>query len=114
MTAYPGGERRATTRFKVGNTTVVLIEGVRHVVRIRDVSYGGLGVLSGAQPPVGSEVVLDADGRFPVDGKVVRLLDGGFAVSLEKNENAAKFALRSILPKEDVSQIDDSASEGGE
>lgn len=90
-------EKRRTTRIKVGATTSATIDGMTYVVRIDDVSYGGVGLLSDMRPELGSTVSLTANDGDIIEGKVVRHTDDGFALNLDFSEKSASYALKNIL-----------------
>ncbi len=59
---------------------ILKIEGDReHVVKLIDVSVSGAAISTAAKPAVGTKVVLGQ-----TSGHVVRMFDGGFAVSFDK------------------------------
>lgn len=89
-------EKRRTTRFNVGRTTVATIGGVTHVVQVLDVSYGGLQIATTEKPEVGSKISLDDGEGNVIKGRIVRHTPKGLALQLEFDETSATYALKSI------------------
>lgn len=89
-------ERRRTTRFNVGRTTVATIAGVTHVVQVIDVSYGGLQVATTERPEVGTRISLDDGEGNMIKGRVVRHTPKGLALHVDFDESSATYALKSI------------------
>lgn len=89
-------ERRKTTRFNVGRTTIATIDGVTHVVRVIDVSYGGLQIATTEKPEVGTRISLDDGEGNVIRGRIVRHTPSGVALQLDFDESSATYALKSI------------------
>lgn len=89
-------ERRRTTRFNVGRTTVATIAGVTHVVQVIDVSYGGLQIATTEKPEVGTKIALDDGEGNVIKGRVVRHTPSGVALHVDFDESSATYALKSI------------------
>ncbi len=89
-------ERRKTTRFNVGRTTIATIDGVTHVVQVIDVSYGGLQIATTEKPEVGTRISLDDGEGNVIRGRIVRHTPSGVALQLDLDESSATYALKSI------------------
>jgi hypothetical protein len=89
-------ERRRTTRFNVGRTTIATISGVTHVVQVIDVSYGGLQLATTEKPELGTRISLDDGEGNVIKGRIVRHTPSGVALQLDLNESSATYALKSI------------------
>ena len=89
-------ERRRTTRFNVGRTTIATIAGVTHVVQVIDVSYGGLQIATTEKPEAGTRISLDDGEGNVIKGRVVRHTPDGVALQLDFDESSATYALKSI------------------
>lgn len=89
-------EKRRTTRFNVGRTTIATINGVTHVVQVIDVSYGGLQIATTEKPEAGTRISLDDGEGNIIKGRVVRHTPSGIALQLDFDESSATYALKSI------------------
>lgn len=74
-----------------------LVDGMPILLKISDISYGGLNVVCDARPEVGADIVLGMGADQTLNGIVVRHTDDGIAIALEKEAASAKFALANIL-----------------
>ncbi len=83
-------DRRQLRISAPGQTTMVRMESGEERCRIIDLSVSGVAVVSDQRPPIGSVVRV---GKAP--GRVVRYIDGGFAVEFTRlqNPNALTTAL---------------------
>ena len=90
-------DRRQMTRFSVGHNLAALIDGVPTLLKISDISYGGLNVICEARPEVGADIILGMGAQETLNGIVIRHTHNGIAIALEKEATAAKFALANIL-----------------
>lgn len=89
-------ENRRTTRIAVGRDTQIQYDGQCFDVRITDISYGGVQVMTDVDIPIESEVkLIDAD-MGDLEGLVVRKFEGGFAVAARPGESMATYALKAI------------------
>ncbi len=90
------GDSRRTTRIAVGRDTQIEHDGQNYDVRITDISYGGVQVMTDVDIPVESEVKLIDAEMGELEGLVVRKFDGGFAVAARPGESMATYALKAI------------------
>ena len=90
------GDNRRTTRIAVGRDTQIEHDGNCYDVRITDISYGGVQVMTDVDIPLEAEVkLIDAD-MGELDGLVVRKFEGGFAVAARPGKSMATYALKAI------------------
>ncbi len=81
-------ERRAHPRIDGEIAANILINNEENAVaRVLDVSAGGIGFLFSGSVALGDSVVAHLDGGTRLEGDVVRLFDGGFAISLAMSEH---------------------------
>lgn len=81
-------ERRGYTRIDGDIRASILINQDRHAVAtIRDLSASGLGFHFTERIELGDNIVAHVDGGARLEGDVVRLFDGGFAISLALSEH---------------------------
>ncbi len=81
-------ERRAHPRVDGEIDANILINNEENAVaRVLDVSAGGIGFLFQGSVALGDHIVAHLDGGTRLEGDVVRLFDGGFAISLAMSEH---------------------------
>ncbi len=83
-----GKERRAHPRIDGEIAANILINNEDNAVaQVLDVSAGGIGFLFKGSIALGDRVVAHLDGGTRLEGDVVRLFDGGFAITLAMSEH---------------------------
>jgi hypothetical protein len=86
-----GAERREFTRSKVTVPGRVMLANRReYACTIIDVSLGGMALLARDRGAMGDPVVVYVEGCGRLQGQIIRLFDGGFAIKLAGNARAAE------------------------
>ncbi len=88
--------KKRSNRISVLRPGLIEVNEQRYEVVIKNISFGGVYLISDLRPETGDEVIL-VDGKIgTLDGKVIRQTDDGFAVYLGQNNKAASYALRNV------------------
>ena len=81
-------EQRKHPRIDGDIEASILINGETNAVaQVRDVSAGGIAFHYGDPVALGDQIIARLDGGARLEGDVVRLFDGGFAIALEMSEH---------------------------
>jgi PilZ domain len=89
--------RTRSKRIELGQYTTVSFEGRQIAVKVLNVSYGGVLFSANEKPALGNKILLGENLENAPVGTIVRHSPDGFAVELEQNEEAARYALQSIV-----------------
>ena len=105
-TPEPGpGQRIAAERYSVSVRVGILTDGGQTTGQVRDISVTGARIENvGARPEEGSDLRLGFSFYahalpVPIHGKVVRHIEGGFAVEFQDVDFRTQILLRALLPK---------------
>ena len=83
-----GKEKRAHPRIDGEISANILINNAENgLARVLDVSAGGIGFLYKGEASLGDRVIAHLDGGTRLEGDVVRLFEGGFAIALSMSEH---------------------------